>query len=675
VEIVEEDTFLKKSGKQLKGKCPFHDDNSPSFTVYPNTGDFHCFGCGVNGTVVDYIMLRLNTKSPSEALNYVSSHYGLALSNFDKEKYETRKKMISKKRSEASTYFKEFKKAAEFMKDRKISEATAKLFGIGFDTERKALAIPFLNTYGEVVGTSFRFFNDDGPKYINESETEIFKKSELLYGLDKARKHIKKHVYIVEGYFDVLALHDMGIPSVVAYCGSSLTEEQISLLSNYITKETKVYLVPDNDSTGMKEVHKNIEKIQRKLPNRVGIIELPEGIKDANDLLAAEQNITDIKSTHVLLFKLRTELDKCLDKEDEYEVAIQIAKKTRNEMLKQEMVRYLAKRWNESVEIVSKHIESGVPSDSLIDDIYGFTETFIDFQKRLREGDKSFIQTGYAELDKRIPRSLRKKEMVYVMGRSGSGKTTFAVNLAYNAVFHQRKNVAVFSIELDRTAILPQFIQIHKNWPEKRAEKFALDQEEYDDDLKEMVTRFEEHVKFVDKEGISLEDIEKYIQVMNTHSFKNPVDLVIIDYFGMIKLPGKKDSYTELSDQARGLKEMAKRLDCTVVCLSQANRKGGKDGSEPLTLEAARDTGAIEESADYVLGVYRPGLSPDSLGHTQVIGDKEIRVQVLKARWGIVGETLLHFDGRTKLISDWPDNLPRMEEKDYAKQSNYRKNE
>jgi DNA primase len=659
VDVVEEDINLKRSGKVLKGCCPFHQEKTPSFTVYPKTGDFHCFGCQANGTVVDYIMHRLNTTSASEALLYISNQYGIKLKGFDEKEYKKRKEQVNKKRSEATSYFKNFLKANDFIKKRKISQDTFKKFGIGFDTERQAIAIPFLNTYGEVVGMSFRLFGEDGPKYINETETDIFKKSQLLYGLDKARKRTKKHVYIVEGYFDVLALHDMGLPGV-AYCGSSLTEDQINLLSHYITNETKIYLIPDNDSTGMKEVHKNIEKLQNKLKNRIAIIEMPEGAKDPNDLLIAGKTIQDIKPTHVLMFQLKAALENCFEREDEYEVAYEFGQKTKNEMLKQEMVRYLSTRWKESPDLVSKHMESGVPEESLADHIHGFMETFIDYQKEMRDGDKSFIVTGYPELDELIPKHFRKKELVYIMGRSGSGKTTLAVNLSYNAVQQQKKNVAFFSIELPRTSVLPQFIQIHKDWPEKRAEKFAMDQEDYDDELRHLMNTFDEHVAFVDKEGITLEDIEKYVHVMNEQVFKKPVDIIFIDYFGMIKRPGKKETYHELSEQARNLKEIAKRLNCVVVCLVQANRDGGKDGSTPLTLQSSRDTGAIEESADYVLGVYRPGLNPNQELDQKIVVEKEMRVQVLKARWGIVGEKLLHFSGKTKKVSEWPSNLPRL---------------
>jgi replicative DNA helicase/5S rRNA maturation endonuclease (ribonuclease M5) len=643
----------------LKGQCPFHQDSTPSLTVYPSTGDFHCFGCQANGTVIDYIMYRLNTKSVGEALMYISHQYDIPLSGFDEEAYKERKSAIENKRREATNYFKHFQEANKFLVDRKISGNTLKKFGVGFDTTKQAVAIPFLNTYGEVVGMSFRFFDKDKPKYMNESETGIFNKSQLLYGLDKARKHTKEKVYICEGYFDVMALHEMGIESSVAYCGGTMTDGQVNLLKQYITKDTKIYLIPDNDKTGMKEVHSIIAKLQLSLKNRIGIIELPKGIKDANDLLIVGKNIKDIKPTHVLMFQLKAELDKCLDREDEYEVARDFSKRTVNQMLKQEMVRYLAKRWKEDFSLVSRHMDSSLPEESLLNHIHGFQETFVDYQNEVTNGNKSVIKTGYKELDERIPRSLKKKELIYVLGRSGSGKTTFALNIAYNAIHHQGKTVAMFSIELARTAVMPQFIQIHKRWTEKKVELLAAGVEKYDDELSYLMQKFEEKLRFVDKEGITLNDIENYVRVMNEQIFPNPVDMVIIDYFGMIKRSGKKDNYHELSDQARELKEMAKRLDCTVVCLTQANRDGGKDGSEPLSLQASRDTGAIEESGDYVLGIYRPGLRSTLDPNERVLHEKEMRVQVLKARWGIVGECLLEFDGKTKKIDDWPDDKKR----------------
>src|SRR5699024_2069590 len=127
-----------------------------------------------------------------------------------------------------------------------------------------------------VAGISYRNMDEGKPKYVNSAEDEVFKKSDLLYGLDKARKHIKDKVFIVEGYFDVMALHEMGYPESVAYCGQSLTDGQATLLSKYVNRNTKIFLIPDNDKTGMQQVANNIKLIRQRMRNAVGVVTLPD---------------------------------------------------------------------------------------------------------------------------------------------------------------------------------------------------------------------------------------------------------------------------------------------------------------------------------------------------------------------------------------------------------------
>src|SRR5690606_33321671 len=115
-------------------------------------------------------------------------------------------------------YYRDIARAQAYVLGRGISKEVAKRFGLGYKKETNAITIPFFNTYGEVVGITERSLGDGQPKYVNSAESEAFKKSELLYGLDKARKNLKEKVFIVEGYFDVMSLHQLGIDSVVAYC-------------------------------------------------------------------------------------------------------------------------------------------------------------------------------------------------------------------------------------------------------------------------------------------------------------------------------------------------------------------------------------------------------------------------------------------------------------------------
>src|SRR5699024_7137006 len=138
--------------------------------------------------------------------------------------FESKRKTIKTNRSSAYEGFKKRKLANDYLIERGLNKETTYEFGIGFDEKRNAIQIPYLDTYGNVVGFAFRNMDEDKPKYINSKEDNVFKKSHLLFGLDKARHHITDRIYIVEGYFDVMAMWQTGHKETVAYCSSSLTE-------------------------------------------------------------------------------------------------------------------------------------------------------------------------------------------------------------------------------------------------------------------------------------------------------------------------------------------------------------------------------------------------------------------------------------------------------------------
>jgi DNA primase len=650
-DLLDEDLDLKRSGKIYKACCPFHNEKTPSFTYFPSSKSFHCFGCGVNGTVIDYIMHRESIKEPYEAVEFMADKFNIAIKGFDKVTIQRKKKKVKENRSKALEDYKNVKQAESFLIDRGFGEGTVKKFGVGYNLQENAITIPYLDTYGNVVGSAYRNFDENKPKYINSSEDEVFKKSELLYGLDKARKHIKKRVFVVEGYFDVMAMHQMGYPETVAYCGQSLTEEQASLLSKYISKNTKIFLIPDNDKTGLKQVANNVKLLKQKSKNPIGIIQFPEGIKDSNDVLRLGTTIDEFESQHHEMFLLKQELDKCLEQTDEYEVAKNFTKYTKNKMIRAEMANYLADRWNKPKDLVFDYMET---EDSNIDrekDIQNFSDIKDKFIKQASEGIAGKIFFDLTKPDKKI-NGMKKSEVAYLMGRAGSGKTTFILNFMHNAIFNQRKNVIFNSLELDGANIFPQLMQIHLGLTEKQVTDLVLND---DEQLKPIYETMDRHLRVIDRSDQSLQDVENYVRMCNENEFTSPTDVVMVDYFSYLKRPMKASSYEEFSENARSIKQMAKRLNCLMFVLAQTNRSGG-DGSEPLTMDAARDTGAIEESGDYVLGVYRPSAKAEvSEDDKKANPDFEFEyyLQYLKNRWGGVGKDLLHFDPDTKRITDF----------------------
>jgi len=597
-------------------------------------------------------MYRENIKEPYEAVEYIADKYNITIQGFDKETIQRKKETVKRNRSEALQYYKNIKKGESFLLDRGFKQETIKKFGIGFSIPHNAVVIPYLDTYGNVVGKTFRNLDEDKPKYVNSAEDEVFKKSELLYGLDKARRHINDKVYIVEGYFDMIAMDQMGYKETVAYCGSSITEGQVTLLSKYINRYTKIFLIPDNDKTGLKNVSRNIKLIKRKLRNPIGVYHLPDGIKDTNDVLKLGISIENdfITSEHHEMFLLRQELDKCLEQTDEYEAAREFVRFTKNEMIRAEMAEYLASRWDKPKNIVYELMKAKSETVDYEADMKTFSQSLSDYKAALLEGSKGRVYFNLNNIDSKV-NGMKPGEVAFLMGRSGSGKTTLALNLIYNSIVRQNQNVIFNSLELKGENIVPQLLQIHQRTDQGViANKVKSD--EFDDSDEAFLRHMDRRLRIVDKPGQTVEDIENFAVMANESEFDKPLSLMVIDYFGYIKMTGN-DDYAVKSNTARKMKEIAKKLNCVVFVLTQTNRDGGTDGSTPLNLQSARDTGAIEETGDYVYGVYWPAVSSTLSEAEREQIKHEYFIQILKNRWGSLGNIKTRFEAEHKLMTNW----------------------
>mgnify|MGYP003334847675 FL=1 len=279
--VVSEYVQLKSAGGGArKGLCPFHDEKSPSFTVTPSKGFFHCFGCGVGGDVIAFLM-KIDHLSFTESVEKLAEKMGYTL-RYDGSGASTsginRSRLVAANTEAAKFYQEELNKSGpaqfgrEFLQKRGFDKAAADQFGVGYapdewdalykhlkgkgftdvelstaglikdgtkgpiDRYRNRLIWPVKNLTGDIVGFGARKLASDdvdqGPKYLNTAETPIYKKSQLLYGLDMAKKEIakKRQVVIVEGYTDVMAAHLAGVTTAVATCGTAFGDDHIKVI-------------------------------------------------------------------------------------------------------------------------------------------------------------------------------------------------------------------------------------------------------------------------------------------------------------------------------------------------------------------------------------------------------------------------------------------------------------
>lgn len=291
---------LKKAGANHKGLCPFHNEKTPSFNVHQAKGIYKCFGCGAGGNVIGFLMAIEGWNFP-ETVRYLAERHGVELpEESDEERAESDKKREGKKlyfriMDLARTYYEdnlwsEVGRAAQlYLRERGIDEATSRKFALGYapqgwqglldhlekenipgswvakaglalerreqngfyDRFRHRIMFPVQDIWGNTLAFGGRVFaaDDDGPKYINSSETSYYTKGHQLYGLYTAKQAIQQEGWalLVEGNFDVIALHAQGIEVAVAPMGTALTAEQTKLLGRYCRE---VYIAFDGDSAG-----------------------------------------------------------------------------------------------------------------------------------------------------------------------------------------------------------------------------------------------------------------------------------------------------------------------------------------------------------------------------------------------------------------------------------------
>jgi DNA primase len=331
-DLVGEYVSLRRAGGgALKGLCPFHDEKTPSFNVRPTHGTFHCFGCGEGGDVIAFLM-KIDHLSFVESVERLAERVGVQLTyeggtpSRQRDK-GTRSRLVDAHRAAAEFYAEQLQtpdaiKAREFLAEREFDQAAAATFGCGYapagwdkltkhllgrgfdlaelikgglsregrqgpiDRFHRRLLWPIRDLGGDVVGFGARrLFDDDQiqAKYLNTSESPIYKKSQVLFGLDLAKREIaRRHqVVVVEGYTDVMAMHASGVPTAVASCGTAFGIEHITVLRRLLIDDDafrgEVIFTFDGDEAGRKAALKAFDDDQ-KFAAQTFIAVAPDGL-------------------------------------------------------------------------------------------------------------------------------------------------------------------------------------------------------------------------------------------------------------------------------------------------------------------------------------------------------------------------------------------------------------
>src|SRR6056297_614782 len=353
VDVISDYVKLKKSGKNYKGLCPFHQEKTPSFTVNPANQFYHCFGCGDGGDVFSFL-IEIEHITFFESLKMAAERAGMELPNqsdHQKKVANFRDKIFEINMISAKFYNYLLlkhdigKKALAYLKNRNYSEDDIKKYSLGFapdkwtalykflknkgytkdemvkagllvkkneqkfyDRFRNRIIFPIFNSRSEVLAFGGRIIDDsiNQPKYLNSPDTMVYDKSDNLYGLNWAKKYMRKsnNAIIMEGYTDVLTAHMNGIKNAVASLGTSLTEKQAKMLKRYVSK---VYIAYDSDTAGAKATLRGLEILKEEGLN-VKVIKLPEDT-DPDDFikLRGEKKFLNLKDDSLSLIEFKVD--------------------------------------------------------------------------------------------------------------------------------------------------------------------------------------------------------------------------------------------------------------------------------------------------------------------------------------------------------------------------------
>jgi len=422
-EVIADYVQLKSAGGgQKKGLCPFHDEKSPSFHVTPSKGFFHCFGCQASGDVIAFLM-KIDHLSFTETIERLADRMGYQLryeqGNFTPAPAGNRSRLIAANALAAKFYQEQLNTsplaahARELMTKRGFDKGACETFGVGYapdewdgltkflreqgftideletaglskmgqrgpiDKFRNRLTWPIRDISGDIVGFGARKLasdeEDQGPKYLNTSETPIYKKSQVLYGLDMAKKEIakKRQVVIVEGYTDVMAAQLAGITTAVATCGTAFGADHIRIIRRLLMDDDafrgEVIFTFDGDAAGQKAAMRAFTEDQKFVTQTFVAVE-PNGL-DPCDLRQQKGDLAlrDLIAKRVPLFEFAIRTELALHKLDSAEGRVNALNATaplvaqiRDKSLRPEYTRLLAGWLGVEVETVSSAVAQGV---------------------------------------------------------------------------------------------------------------------------------------------------------------------------------------------------------------------------------------------------------------------------------------------------------------------------
>ena len=565
VDVISQYVRLKRSGRNYFGLCPFHNEKSPSFSVSPEKQIFHCFGCGVGGNVFTFLT-KIEGINFVEAVQLLAERANIQLptleNNVDSTKEALKAKVYKVNEFTAKYYHEnlyrpESKMAQEYIKKRKLSNETLKAFQIGFsgkfdelykelkkqgfeereilesglvnknergqyiDRYRNRLMFPICDARGRVIAFGGRVLDDSKPKYINSPENIVYSKGRHLYGLNVAKKYdIKKRLLIVEGYMDVVSLHQRDIHNVVASLGTALTQQQGYLLRN---NTEQIILSYDSDEAGQTAKVRAMEILQN-MGCDIRVLQM-EGAKDPDEYVikygnARFQNLVD-KAISVIEFKVKI-LRRSLNLEstnDKIKFLNEIAKlisKIDNSMEREVYIEKIAKEYDVSKEAIYAEVNKLTYKESKDD-------------KVLSKAKPVVRHTEKKETDNVSEATKRRENTVLAILLSGDRNIY--------EIIKQNITIKDFKYEIDRKIA------------EKLYEEFENGNSNINSIIDDLSEEEQNHITMIMAEDYGIDDVEKAIDDIIQSYEKDKLNERKLEILELLENPTEENEKKELEKE------------------------------------------------------------------------------------------------------------------------------
>ncbi len=566
-DIISSYAVLKREGRNRKCLCPFHSEKTPSMVVYQDTQSFYCFGCGAGGDVITFIM-KIENLEYVEAVRFLARRVGMEVPDevdHDRSAF-LKSRILEINRETARFYHRVLKtslgqKGLAYFKNRQLSDKTITRYGLGYAPEgwdylkkhlrekgftyeemyaanvvargksgnyydffRNRVMFPVIDVRGNVIAFGGRVLDDSKPKYLNTSDTPVFKKSRNLFSLNFAKNTQKDYFILAEGYMDVIAVNAAGFENVVATLGTSLTSEQARLISKYAKEVVIAY---DSDGAGQAATHRAIN-----LFSEVGLatkILKMEGAKDPDEyikkfgalrferLLESAGNIVEFELNKV---KAACNLEETDGKLEYIRRCVSILSSIKNRLEREVYAGIVAKETGVSQASLISQVNAAIRKNQKKEEQREWNEIQANKKvasDRVNAEKIRFLRQALAE-EGIIAFLFRNPDYLeYILSKIGTDDFVTTFN---KRVFSQMVEKITENQEISLSMLTPSFSEeengkisqiLAKNSGERQTKKLV-------DDYIDVLLEHKHSLKAKDIESIDLDEIEKFLRLKRGHS-------------------------------------------------------------------------------------------------------------------------------------------------------------